>query len=136
VLHPGAGSEKKCWPAEQFLELARGLTAAGRSVRVLLGEAELERWPAGRIKSFEAACDVRRPNNYVELLEQLFDAAVFVGNDSGPGHLAGILGVPTVSLFGEADPTRWKPLGPNVTVLTGTPEQLSSQAVTDCVMRY
>jgi heptosyltransferase III len=135
VLHPGAGAEKKCWAAGRFLELAQGLIAAGRSVRVLLGEAELERWPASRTKSFEAACEVRRPKSYVELLAELSDAAVFAGNDSGPGHLAGIVGVPTISLFVTADPTRWKPLGPNVTVLTGTPEQLSSQAVMDCVMR-
>jgi ADP-heptose:LPS heptosyltransferase len=135
LLHPGAGSEKKCWPAEQFLELAQGLIAAGRSVRVLLGEVELERWPASRIKSFEAVCEVHRPGSYVDLLAQLSQATDFVGNDSGPGHLSGILGIPTISIFGQADPTRWKPLGPNVTALTGSPSQLSSQVVMECVVR-
>ena len=48
-------------------------------------------------------------------------AGVFVGNDSGPGHLAGILGLPTVSLFGPTAPSRWKPLGPRVTVIRKQP---------------
>jgi ADP-heptose:LPS heptosyltransferase len=133
VLHPGAGSENKCWPAERFLDLAMRLANAGRTVRVLLGEVELERWPASQIASFEAACDVRRPKTYVDLLGELAEAAGYIGNDSGPGHLAGILGVPTISLFGEADPTRWKPLGPKVYVLTGAADQMTVGAVLERV---
>ena len=44
VLHPGAGSGKKCWPAERFLQLADRLRESGRSEQVILGEVELERW--------------------------------------------------------------------------------------------
>ncbi|HWP39468.1 MAG TPA: glycosyltransferase family 9 protein, partial [Tepidisphaeraceae bacterium] len=106
------------WPAPRFLELIQALRAAGREVRVLLGEAEMDRWPTELLMQFESAAQVRRPGTLLELLEQIAAASVFVGNDSGPGHLAGILGVPTVSLFGpNSDPVRWRPLGPAVTVL-------------------
>jgi ADP-heptose:LPS heptosyltransferase len=50
------------------------------------------------------------------LYDLLTTASVFIGNDSGPGHLAAISGVPTITLFG-GDPTTWKPLGPRVKVV-------------------
>jgi len=118
VIHPGAGKESNRWPAQRFLELIQALQAAGRSVRVLLGEAEIDRWPAERVEQFESQAQLRRPHTLLDLLEEIVSASVFVGNDSGPGHLAGILGVPTISLFGpNSDPVRWRPLGPAVRLL-------------------
>lgn len=117
VIHPGAGAPRKCWPADHFLDLARRLRGQeGRPVRVLLGEAERERWGAEVAARFAEVAQVRQPATLLDLLGELSPAAVFVGNDSGPGHLAGALGVPTVCLFGPAsNPTRWRPLGPHVT---------------------
>lgn len=130
VLHPGAGSPHKCWPVRHYLELAESLRAAGRSVRILLGEVELERWPAEQQRSFDAVAEVRRPGTLLELLEALRDAAAFVGNDSGPGHLAGILGIPCVSIFGPTDPARWRPLGPRVQAVQRMPlESLASSDI-------
>ena len=132
VIHPGGGSPKKCWPAERFVELAARLRAGGKAVRVLLGEVELERWPAALIEQFRATAQVQTPVNLVDLLQQITPAAAFIGNDSGPGHLAGILGVPTVSLFGEASKVeRWKPLGPRVRVIQKALEGLDVQEVMD-----
>src|SRR5205085_4006516 len=45
VIHPGAGKPEKCWPVERFVELVEKLTQRGKTVRILLGETELERWP-------------------------------------------------------------------------------------------
>jgi ADP-heptose:LPS heptosyltransferase len=134
IMQPGAGSSAKCWPPEHFLDLTKRLVAAGRQVRVLLGEVELEQWPRERIAAFESICDVQKPANYLELLTQLADAATFIGNDSGPGHLAGIVGIPTISLFASSNPNRWKPLGPNVKALTGVPDRLSVEEVRDAVL--
>ena len=133
VLHPGAGSGKKCWPPEMFLELAVRLSSAGRRVQFVLGEVELERWPARQIEQFSMAAEVCRPQTLVGLMDLLTRAAAFVGNDSGPGHLSGILGVPTVSIFGPTDAARWKPLGPRVTVAHGEWERVTAQRVVDAV---
>jgi ADP-heptose:LPS heptosyltransferase len=129
VLHPGAGSEKKCWPAEQFVELASQLSQAGRTVEVILGEVELERWPASRIEAFTRCASVQRPSTLVALMDRLLKAAAFVGNDSGPGHLAGILGTPTYCVFGLKDPTGWRPLGPKVQIVQGEWAQISPGSV-------
>ena len=124
VIHPGSGSPHKCWPPESYLELARRLNSArgeGPRPRVIIGEVELEQWPAARIDAFNAVADLRRPNSLTELLDACAGAARFIGNDSGPGHLAAIIGIPTLSLFGPTDPARWRPLGPTVTVLRRNP---------------
>ncbi|HWE02865.1 MAG TPA: glycosyltransferase family 9 protein [Tepidisphaeraceae bacterium] len=126
VIHPGGGADRKCWPADRYLALAERLRDAGKNVRVLLGEVEIERWPAERIDRFKAVSDVRTPRNLVELMSHIASASVFVGNDSGPGHLAGILGVGVMSLFGQtSNAARWKPLGPRVEVLQRALEDLT-----------
>ena len=57
-------------------------------------------------------------------------ARCYLGNDSGLGHLAGLLGVPTLALFGPTDPARWAPVGPRVRVLRRQPlADLGAEAV-------
>ena len=135
VIHPGAGSGKKRWPAEQFLELVRQVSAAGESVEVLLGEVELEQWPADQVKRFKDVAPVRTPASLVELLDGVAGASAFVGNDSGPGHLAAILGIPTISIFGPKDPTRWMPIGPDVRVVRGEWPSVTVDRVKSDVLR-
>ena len=129
VLHPGAGSGKKCWPAGQYLQLARMLMEEGRAVEVILGEVEIERWPADQVRQFEELGVVRRPRTLVELMDRIAAAIAFVGNDSGPAHVAGILGVPTISIFGPRDPQAWRPLGPKVQVVPGEWETIEPAGV-------
>lgn len=130
VIHPGSGAARKNWPAERFLELGRRLKADGRPVRFVLGDVEAERWGDRAAAPFSAVGEVRQPATLLELLASLGGAAAFVGNDSGPGHLAGALGVPTVSLFGPSDPARWRPLGPRVRVVRGaTMEEITVDEV-------
>jgi heptosyltransferase-3 len=129
VIHPGAGAIEKCWPAEKYLELIARLQQGGSSVRVLLGEVERERWPAERIAQFESAAETVWPLSYLDLLDQLREASAFVGNDSGPAHLAAIIGVPTITLFGTSDPDRWHPLGPHVKILAKSFDRLEPDEV-------
>lgn len=117
LIHPGSGSRRKCWPAERFVQLIGRLRAEGRDVRVVFGEVELETWPADDVRRLGDAAEVVRPRTYVELLDELMKAGSYVGNDSGPSHLAGIIGLPTVALFGPSNPDHWHPIGPRVRVM-------------------
>ena len=51
-----------------------------------------------------------RPKTVAHLAAVLERVDLFVGNDSGPGHLAAAVGTPTLSLFGPTDPVVWRPL--------------------------
>jgi len=118
VIHPGSGSAAKNWPIERFAEVAAQLKQAGRDVWTALGEVELEKFPAASIKAFKDSSTVRELGTLPELFDLLQAAGAYIGNDSGPTHLAAMLGRPTVALFGPAsDATAWSPQGPKVKVL-------------------
>jgi ADP-heptose:LPS heptosyltransferase len=50
----------------------------------------------------------------------LAQAQLFIGQDSGITHMAGLMGLRMVALFGPTDPARWAPRGSHVTVVQGT----------------
>ena len=119
LVHPGSGARRKCWPADRFVALVERLLEAGKSVRIVVGEVERETWPAQELQRLEAVADVASPETYVDLLDEVMRCGAYVGNDSGPSHLAGIVGLPSVALFGPSNPEHWRPLGPRVRVLRG-----------------
>ncbi len=112
ILHPGSGATWKCPPVELFEELAVLLTARGYPVAVLEGPAERE-----RATRFDVRAEILREPTLQRLAEYLTASSGYVGNDSGVSHLAGLLGVPSVTLFGPTHPSSWSPLGPRVRVI-------------------
>jgi ADP-heptose:LPS heptosyltransferase len=132
AIHPSSGSPAKNWPAEQFLMLVDLLAERhGLPCVVFGGPADAEallvlhdRTSAGQsdaVRSDESRPGPERPvlidRPLLVVAALLRRAAGFVGNDSGLSHLAGMLGVPTLALFGPSDPTLWAPLGPRVRVV-------------------
>ncbi len=108
LLFPGAGHPLKQWPLVQFFQLADMLAENGWNPRFVLGPAELERGmdlggrpcvPAGEVETLAG------------LERLLLGAAGVVGPDTGPMHLAGMLGVPGVALFGPTRAAQWGPVG-------------------------
>jgi ADP-heptose:LPS heptosyltransferase len=131
-VHPGGGAEKKRWPAKHFVQLVRKLVKGRRHVRVLIGEVEREQLHKEDVEHFAAVAELVEPKTYVELLDHLGRADALVCNDTGPGHLGGIIGTPTFSIFGPAsDEARWKPIGPHVHAIKAP--DLNHLAVDDVV---
>lgn len=127
VLAPGSGGRAKCWPRPGWLELAAQLAVARRDVAVLVGPVEVERddprrWPWPRPVAFVVDADL------CVVAERLRAAAAFVGNDSGTTHLAAMLGVPTVALFGPSDAVVFGPTGPRVAVVRAPGGDLAALA--------
>lgn len=119
VIHPGSGSMAKNWPVERFAALASWLSARGLPVLFVVGEVERERFTARDLGQLSAVAALKVCDDLRSLHETLGEATAFVGNDSGPTHLAAMLGLPTVALFGASDPVVWSPLGPAVRIVRG-----------------
>lgn len=118
VIHPGSGGREKCWPAERFDQLIDHLRHRGLPVVLVIGEAERERFDSPLLQRWGERLDLRQPRSLVELGDLIDSARLFIGNDAGPTHLAGQLGIPTVALFGPSDPRVWAPVGPAVCLVS------------------
>jgi len=109
-LHPGAGKLKNRWPADRFAAVARELVSRGHAVSWLEGPQD-----SGTVDAVTAALGKALPvvrGETVPMLAARFArAALYIGNDTGPLHLAGATGCPTVGIYGWTDPEEWRPVG-------------------------
>jgi len=120
LIHPGSGGRAKCWPVDQFIDLAKRLAASGDDVAFLVGPVERESWTPAEIAKLAAVGSVLCCETAVELAAQPAAADRYVGNDSGPTHLAAAVGTPVTAIFRQTDPRLWRPLGRHVTILGGS----------------
>ncbi len=100
VLHPFASAPEKQWPAERFCELARYLKLWNIDPVILAG-------PADDISPFRAHQVFQRDLSSAKAL--IAKAVAFIGNDSGPAHMAAAFGVPSLVLFSKSNPAIWGP---------------------------
>jgi len=98
VIHPFAATAEKTWPAASFHELAKKLDLEP----VFIGAAgeDLSPFSEWRGVSGESVAEIAR---------LMRGASLFVGNDSGPAHIAAAFGVPEVVFFGPSDSEVWAP---------------------------
>ncbi len=116
VLHPGSGGRRKNWPAGAFAAVV-DLLGADYEVVLLGGPADDEAL-AGVLSAARRRPVVARGLPLRRVAGLLARCGAFLGNDAGIAHLAGLLGLPTVVLFGPTDPRLWRPWGPCVEVLS------------------
>ena len=100
VLHPFASAPEKQWPTERFLEIARYLRLWNITPVFLCG-------PVDDAAPFAAHRVFR--GTLAEVKNVLSKAVVFVGNDSGPAHMAAAFALPSIVLFSTSNPAIWAP---------------------------
>lgn len=128
AIHPGSGGAYKCWPVPFFITIIETLLQRSLPVLLLGGPADAAR--IQEIQQHVQRLTVSTAGNDAPLLFQtMFDAPLltlaqrlqgcrgYLGNDSGMTHLAAMLGLRTVALFGPSDPDIWHPIGPHVHTL-------------------
>lgn len=110
---------KRRWPLASYRRLIERLLAAGEPWRVvLIGAPEDAAYVAPlRAALPPAVVDLSGAIDVAELIALLHRAHLFIGNDSGPLHLAAAAGVPTVSFFGPETPALYGPRGAGHTIL-------------------
>lgn len=127
VISSGATNPRRVWPIQNLAVLMERLQQREELTFVLIGgpdEAircgDLARQGPARTISLAGKTTV------MQLVALIANASLFVGNDSGPAHIAGALGVPTVvispfplscNLEHSNSPVRFRPCGPNVSIV-------------------
>jgi heptosyltransferase-3 len=101
IVHPVAATPEKTWRADGFLAVAEHLKSRGLET-VFIGGAGDDLSPFRAYRTVAGA-----PLSEIKAL--LAGAALFVGNDSGPAHMAAAFGVPSIVIFGPSDPEIWGP---------------------------
>lgn len=117
IIHPGSGAPIKCWPEAQFRALADALRARGWDAAFLCGPVEIARG---------LTTDIVQAPDLPALASLLARAKLFIGNDSGPGHIAAAVGTPTLSLFGPTDPRIWAPQNPAGRILQAPTKNIAA----------
>lgn len=112
-IAPGAGGKDKCWPLQNFIDVARAQIVTGRVPVIFLGPAERD-WlapmqaalPDALFPESDPRADLRGPLLAIALAGQL---SLGLANDSGVGHLLAAGGRPLVALFGRTNPDKFAP---------------------------
>jgi heptosyltransferase-1 len=115
VLNPGAGWGAKQWPADRYAEVARALGAQG--IRSLINFGPGEEILARRIEQRSDGYGAPVQLSIAELIAVTSRARLFVGGDTGPMHLAALLQIPVIAIFGPTDPARTGPYSEKCIVL-------------------
>ncbi|MBE0657650.1 MAG: lipopolysaccharide heptosyltransferase family protein, partial [Bryobacteraceae bacterium] len=118
IIHPFASAPGKAWPADRFAALAAWLRD-DKNLPVTVVGADTDDFTP--FQSF----DILRGAALDDLKRTLQSATLFIGNDSGPAHMAAAFGLPVTVLFGSSDPVIWAPWRTESEIIT-SPEGLAA----------
>ncbi|MFN8075501.1 MAG: glycosyltransferase family 9 protein [Kineosporiaceae bacterium] len=100
VLHPGASDPRRHWPAASYAQLARRLVTEDGARIAVVGSGPRESAAAAEVAAADpSVLDLSGRLDLPALVGVLAAADLVVANDSGPRHLAGAVGTPTVGIF-------------------------------------
>jgi heptosyltransferase-3 len=118
AVHPGSGSERKCWPPEKFERLTQWLRKQGDyDVLLILGPADERLVKHMTVLAGTLGCAIADSLPLRHLAALLSQCRAYAGNDSGVTHLAAATGAPTLCIFGPTDPALWAPPGAHVRII-------------------
>jgi heptosyltransferase III len=127
VISPGATNPRRMWPIARFAEIGRAVYQRyGLRAVVIGGPADIGFCEELSSAIGESALSIAGKTDSIQMLDIIAGADVFLGNDSGPAHIAGGLGIITIviSPFPSSctvdhpnSPTRFRPAGNRVQVL-------------------
>lgn len=109
-IHPGAKWGARRWPAERFAQVADRLVEEFGLRPVVIGtEQPLGKAVAAAMRAAGALIDLTGSTSLGALIAVVRRSQVFIGNDSGPSHVAEALGIPSVVIYGVNHPLVWGP---------------------------
>lgn len=119
IIHPYGGYPSKNWQDERFAELMDVLGKDYQAKIILIGSEKDKDNIEGIIGINQTpAINAAGKTSLGSLLALIKKSRVFIGVDSGPGHIAGSTGIPTVILFSGTNRVQiWGPKGDNTIII-------------------
>ncbi|MDN3505026.1 MAG: glycosyltransferase family 9 protein [Rhabdochlamydiaceae bacterium] len=106
AIHPSSNDKKRNWSISKFIELAKLLEKQGYNPIFTLSTSEAKLFP--EISS--NGCKLLTFSDLLSLANFYAESEYFIGNDSGPGHIASNVKVPTLTLSGNPKHiAKWRP---------------------------
>jgi ADP-heptose:LPS heptosyltransferase len=133
VVHPGASTAMRRWPARGFATVIDRLVADGRPV--FLTGSGTERDVTALVHSLVehpgAVTDLAGRTSFDALAALLRWSSLLVSNDTGVSHMAAAIGTPSVVVFTATEPSRWAPLDAarHRAVEGGSPRRVAAEAM-------
>ena len=122
AIHPGSPVALKRWRPERYAKLADWLVAQKRAEIIFVGvDAEMPIIAEIQALMREKSSNIAGKTSITQLASILQLCQLFIGNDSGPMHLAAAVGIPTIGLYGPGDPGRFGPVGAQCQTLRQMP---------------
>lgn len=116
-IHPGGNWEYKLWSAEKFAQLA-DILQMSHDASILLFAGPNERKLQAKIaRTMDTPPVIIETDNLRKVAALISSCNLYIGNDTGPMHIAAAVGTPAIALFGSTDPTRSGPYGEQNTVV-------------------
>jgi len=123
LIHPFAGWKEKEWNLKKFVTLADKLNINYR-VRLLTQNSQLSTDVINEISYLNI--ELVQTNSVEELIENIKECSLFIGNDSGPINIANLLGKSTFTIYGSTNPDY---------IATNTHHQIYIQKELNCSAR-
>ncbi len=119
VIHPGTARREKFWPAERWVQVTESLGQLGLQT-IMTGtgaglEADDVQWIREHVRA--PLLDLTGQLSLIETAAVIARAQIAIGVDSMAMHLAAMLRIPQVVLFGPTNPFHWRPLHPQTAIL-------------------
>jgi ADP-heptose:LPS heptosyltransferase len=132
-LGPGANWPGKIWPKEKYLALTERLKDLFDAV-ILLGDIYDREYSEYISNNTKLPCmDLCGRTSLLQTVAVQELLEIFIGNDSGLGHIASATGTPSLTIFGPGSPDRYHPWGENSFWIEGKDKIIENVSVDDVV---
>jgi lipopolysaccharide heptosyltransferase I len=114
AIHPGTSSKTfyKRWMPDQYAQLADRLIRELKATVIFTWGPEEVKWVEGiRREMKESSILGPRTESLTQLAEVFRRCDLYIGGDTGPMHIASLMGTPVVVIYGPTDPIMNEPFG-------------------------
>ncbi len=118
VIAPGAKSHMKRWKIDGFMDVCLRLSKEANTIVAIIGDSTDKAMGSQMIANSEGkAYDLSGAFNLRELAYFLSLSKLLITNDSAPLHIAGLVDIPVIAIFGPTDHEKYGPISPGSVVL-------------------